>query len=365
MAVLIKGQSIKCSRLSRQHYLHGPENERITVREVRGLATKDPDEALQMLEILAKGTRCQRPVYSAKINPETDRIWNKDEIRRAVDLLEENLGLTGHPRAVVEHKKDGRIHFHVLWSRFHPDGGPAMNMGHDYAVHQKTQRQLEKELKLRPMMAKGRDFKKSEVEWARRYGFDIFVLKKQITHDFHRCKTGQEFMAALKEKGVVLCRGHKSQFVLILPWGQHKALSSMIHGRPTKAILRRALIDIELSRLPTVSEAEALVKVNLPKVKRRPWQSRRINIEIKPSGTSPSTKVHLPTHIHGTTKVVFRQPVQAARDHRQEHQKPVPIRSNKKGWPEAAIIAWEAWGKHHPAMFFRIWSELAGPVFSP
>ena len=36
MAVLIKGQSIKCSQKSRDHYLRGPENERITVREVTG-----------------------------------------------------------------------------------------------------------------------------------------------------------------------------------------------------------------------------------------------------------------------------------------------------------------------------------------
>ena len=231
MAVIIKGQSIKCTQSSRDHYLRGAENERITVREVLGFATKNPDEALRMIEMSAKGTKCKKPLYSAKINPETDRIWNKDEIRAAVDLLEENLGLKGHPRVVVEHKKKGRIHYHVLWSRFHPDGGAAKNMGNDYAAHQKTQRQIEKTLKLRPMMAKGRDFKKSEVEWAKRYGFDIFKLREQITADFNKGKSGQEFMAALKDKGIVLCRGDKSQFVIILPWGQHKALSSMIYGQ--------------------------------------------------------------------------------------------------------------------------------------
>jgi len=269
MAVIIKGQSIKCSQSSRDHYLRGAENERITVREVLGFATKNPDEALRMIEMSAKGTKCKKPLYSAKINPETDRIWNKDEIRAAVDLLEENLGLKGHPRVVVEHKKNGRIHFHVLWSRFHPDGGAARNMGNDYAAHQKTQRQIEKTLKLRPMMARGRDFKKSEVEWAKRYGFDIFKLREQITADFNKGKSGQEFMAALKDRGIVLCRGDKSQFVIILPWGQHKALSSMIHGRPTKAVLRRSFADIDISKLPTVAEGKAQVKATLPKTTRK------------------------------------------------------------------------------------------------
>jgi hypothetical protein len=267
MAVLIKGKSISCSQSSRDHYIHGRENERITVREVLGFATKDAEEALRMIELSVRGTKCKKPLYSAKINPETDRIWTKDEIRRAVELLEENLGLKGHPRIVVEHKKKGRIHYHVLWSRFHPDGGPAKNMGNDYAAHQKTQKQIEEEFKLRPMMAKGRDFRQSEVEWAKRYGFDIFELRKQITSDFNKAKSGQEFIASLKANGCILCRGDKSQFVLILPWGQHKALSSMIHGRPTKAVLRRAMADIDISKLPTVSEGKAMVKATLPNKK--------------------------------------------------------------------------------------------------
>ncbi|CAK9253388.1 unnamed protein product [Sphagnum jensenii] len=269
MAVLIKGKSIKCTQISRDHYLRGPENERITVREVKGFATKDPDEALQMIAASAKGTKCRKPVYSTKINPETDRIWNKDEIRAAVDLLEENLGLKGHQRVIVEHKKHGRIHFHVLWSRFPPDGGAAVPMSNDYAIHQKTQRQLEKSFNLRPMMAKGRDFKQSEVEWAKRYGFDIFKLREQITTNFNMVKSGQEFMTSLRGQSMVLCKGDKCQFIIILPWGQHKALSSMIHGRPTKAILRRAMADIDITKLPTVQEGKAQVKATLPKAKSR------------------------------------------------------------------------------------------------
>ncbi|MDR3424333.1 MAG: hypothetical protein P4L50_01770 [Anaerolineaceae bacterium] len=272
MAVLIKGKSITCSQYSRDHYLRGRENERITLREVLGFATKDPDEALRMIELSAKGTKCKKPLYSVKLNPEPDRIWTKEEIRRAIKILEENLGLKDHPCVVVEHKKHGRIHFHVLWSRYHPDGGPARNMGNDYAIHQKTQRQIEKEFQLRPMMAKGRDFKQWEVEWAKRYGFDIFALRQQITKDFNGVKSGQEFMDAMKAKGCVLCRGDKSQFVLILPWGQHKALSSMIHGRPTKAVLRRAFADIDIAKLPTVPEGKAQVKATLPKIKRKPPQ---------------------------------------------------------------------------------------------
>ncbi len=188
---------------------------------------------------------------------------------QAIGMLEKNLGLTGHARVVVKHLKHGRIHYHVLWDRRALEGGPARRMANNYAIHLKTQREIEKAFKLRPMMAKGRDFKVSEVEWAKRYGYDIFQLREQITADFNSVKSGQSFVATLKAKGIVLCRGDKSQFVLVLPWGQHKALSSMIYGRPSKAVLRRALADIDIKKLPTVAEGKSQVKARLPMAKPR------------------------------------------------------------------------------------------------
>jgi hypothetical protein len=367
MAVLIKGKSITCSQKSRDHYLRGQENEKIIVREVWGFATKNPDEALEMIELSAKGTRCKKPLYSVKINPETDRLWKKEEVLRAIALLEENLGLKDHPRVVIEHKKHGRVHYHVLWSRYHPDGGPAKNMGNDYAIHQKTQRQIEKEFKLRPMMARGRDFRQWEVEWAKRYGFDIFALRKEITADFNKAKSGLEFMAALQAHGGVLCRGDKSQFVLILPWGQHKALSSMIYGRPRKAALRRAFSDIDITRLPTVADGKAQVKAALPKIKRKTHRRAHIYIRRSPSQTvsvtKPFTQPQTETSIHSPMiKAIVRT---ATPEQEQQHvQQHVPIRpDDKKGWPHAAIIDWETWGHEFPAQFFAKWKECVAPGF--
>ena len=79
MAVLIKGQSIRCAQVSRDHYRRGPENDHIIVHEVSGFATQDADEAMTIMELSAKGTKCQKPVYSAKINPEPDRLWTSEQ----------------------------------------------------------------------------------------------------------------------------------------------------------------------------------------------------------------------------------------------------------------------------------------------
>ncbi|MGB9153387.1 MAG: MobQ family relaxase [Alphaproteobacteria bacterium] len=39
-----------------------------------------------------------------------------------------------------------------------------------------------------------------------------------------------------------------------------------------------------------------------------------------------------------------------------------PIRPTRKGWPEAALRDWEAWGSKNPPRFFQVWSELASPA---
>jgi uncharacterized protein (UPF0147 family) len=171
-------------------------------------------------------------------------------------------------------------------------------MSNDYAAHQKTQRELEKEFKLRPMMARGRDFKDSEVKWAQRLGFDIFAFREQITKDFNKSKSGQEFKARLEAQGIVLCRGNKSQFVIILPWGQHKALSSMIHGRPTKAILHRAMSDIDMTKLPDVDTGKAIVKARLPqRQKQQGKKYRRVGQTYIRRGESPTAAYRTAGHL--------------------------------------------------------------------
>jgi hypothetical protein len=174
-------------------------------------------------------------------------------------------------------------------------------------------------------------------------------------------------MDVLKAQGCVLCRGDKSEFVLILPWGQHKALSSMIYGRPAKAVLRRAMSDIGITKLPTVPESKAMVKAKLSKAKTR--QAIRAYTGRRLSRIATATKSV--TKSQATTPVQkLAQPVlgHAAMDtKRQEQSQLVPVRpaSSKAGWPEAAITAWETWGRHNPTWFFRGWSELAGLNFVP
>ena len=237
------------------------------------------------------------------------------------------------------------------------------------------------------MQARGRDFKHWEVEWASRYGFDIFELREQITQNFITLKTGQEFKQALQDKGIVLCRGDKSQFVLILPWGQHKALSSMVYGRPLKAVLRRALADIDIKTLPTVEEGKKKVKAVLPKAKKRPrgeahrpktrsQKSTQTYIKERSSPTAPRLPRNNLSGSHQTIKgddtqipaVALEKNVviaAIAKQAQEQNQQPGPFRplmQSKSGpaqmWEEYPI--YKAQGRL--AEWWERWKEYLGPL---
>ncbi|MFN1208979.1 relaxase/mobilization nuclease domain-containing protein, partial [Enterococcus lactis] len=63
----------------------------------------------------------------------------------AIDKLEAALGLTGQPRIVVVHEKEGREHCHIVWSRIDLDRMAAISDSHNYPKHEEVARALERE----------------------------------------------------------------------------------------------------------------------------------------------------------------------------------------------------------------------------
>ena len=53
--------------------------------------------------------------------------------------------MTGQPRVVVVHEKEGREHCHIVWSRIDLDRMAAISDSHNYRKHEEVARALEKE----------------------------------------------------------------------------------------------------------------------------------------------------------------------------------------------------------------------------
>lgn len=103
-----------------RHLLSG-ENEHVTVHEISGFACDDLAGALKEAEAFARGTKCQKYLYSLSLNPPSKESVDTKDFESTIARVEETLGLKGQPRAIVFHEKQDRRHCHVVWSRIDTD----------------------------------------------------------------------------------------------------------------------------------------------------------------------------------------------------------------------------------------------------
>lgn len=129
MAVIISGLQTGNTRWLARHLQNTVDNETIELAEVSGTIATDIDGALAEMDALCAGTRAKEGVYAAFINP--PRPLTREQFMRAIALIAERLGLTGQPRIVLFHVKNGRHHCHVVWSRIDILRMKAIHLSHD------------------------------------------------------------------------------------------------------------------------------------------------------------------------------------------------------------------------------------------
>lgn len=127
--MILKGNQRTGGRDLATHLSNEYDNERIEVASVRGTVADDLHGAFAEYEAVAAGTRATKPLYSLSINPAAP--LTRAQYMAAIDHIEDKLGLTGQPRAIVFHLKDGREHAHVVWSRIDLDTMKAIPLSHD------------------------------------------------------------------------------------------------------------------------------------------------------------------------------------------------------------------------------------------
>jgi hypothetical protein len=99
------------------HLMRTDDNEHARVHELRGFAGETLKEAFQEAEAVSRATKCRQYLFSLSLNPPERERVDAQTFTQTIDLIENRLGLTGQPRAVVFHEKEGRRHAHCVWSR--------------------------------------------------------------------------------------------------------------------------------------------------------------------------------------------------------------------------------------------------------
>jgi hypothetical protein len=259
--MIIKGEAIKGRGLAA--HLLKPENDRAEVLEMTGVFAANLHEAVSIFDTLAAGTKCEKPIYHAKLNPSpNDRSLTPEELEKALAIFEENMGLQGQPRIIVLHEKEGREHYHAVYSRINLETLQAVSDSWNYMNHEKAAREIEQALGLeqtepclyqREGERPERTPSLAEEQQGKRHGSDPKARKAEIKEIFEASASGQEFQANLEAAGYTLAKGDSRDFVIIDETG------AVITARATgakAAELRAFMADIDRDDLPSAREAQ-------------------------------------------------------------------------------------------------------------
>jgi hypothetical protein len=281
--VVIKGQSRAGAGSLSLHLLRADTNERVEVLQLRGVAGADLRSALCEMEAVASGSRCKKPLYHVAINaaPDESRTMTPEEWALAVDRLENELGMEGHARVVVQHHKKDRTHTHVVWNRVDVDTMQAAHLSWNYRAHEQVARELEREFGHRHVQGVHIDrdpererpqAKYSHAEWQmQERGVPIDQVREDLTAAWEQADSGRAWKAAIEDMGYVLAKGARASRsdkkerstarppVVVDAAGEVHAPRRRIKGATAKDIMAR-LADIDPAILPTVEEVRAALE---------------------------------------------------------------------------------------------------------
>lgn len=112
------------------NHLMKDENDHVHVHDLRGFVASDLMGAFKETEMISRGTRCKQFLFSLSLNPPQDARVTVADFEKAIERIEDKLGLSGQPRAIVLHEKEGRRHAHAVWSRIDTSQMKAIQLSH-------------------------------------------------------------------------------------------------------------------------------------------------------------------------------------------------------------------------------------------
>ena len=244
------------------HLMRTDENEHVQVHDVEGFMADDVRGAFQEIEALAKGTRCQKPLFSLSLSPPKDANASSKDFEKAIAKAEDALGLSGQPRVIVFHEKGEYRdrHCHVVWSRIDAETMRAIPMPFNRLKMRDVSRELFIEhgwdvprglinkVERNPL-----NYTLEQYQQAKRTGRRADEIKADMQAAWAMSDTRAAFEHALQDKGFRLARGDRRGFVVIDHQGEVMSLPRWL-GVKTKMVRERLGPEKDL---PDVESAQA------------------------------------------------------------------------------------------------------------
>lgn len=242
------------------HLLNPRDNDHVTVHAIDGFIADDLFGAFAEADAISQATPCRKYLFSVSLNPPPDAVVPVKVFERAIEATERKLGLTGQPRAIVFHEKNGRRHAHCVWSRIDAGRMKAITLSH----YKRKLTDLSRELYQQhdwdmPDGFRDREkrdplnYSRAQAAQARRTKSDAKALKAM----FRRCWDSSDslagFAAALHEQGYILAQGDRRGFVAVDADGKVWSISRWCGVKPNDLRARLGPEDT----LPTVEKARS------------------------------------------------------------------------------------------------------------
>ena len=203
-------------------HLLSQDNDHVTVHEVKGFATSDLTGAFVEAHAISKATQCRQFLFSLSLSPPPEDKVSTETFEKAIDDVEQKLELTGQPRAIVFHEKNGRRHAHVVWSRIDAETMTAKQM----SFYKMKLRDVSKDLFLEHgwKMPEGlADSKKRDPrnftlqDWIQAKGTkqDPRDIKEALQDAWRVSDSLPAYKNALEERGYKLARGDRRGYVAL------------------------------------------------------------------------------------------------------------------------------------------------------
>lgn len=205
-----------------RHLMNDVDNDHVELHEVRGFVASSLQGAFKEAHAVSRGTRCRQFLFSVSLNPpETERV-PIEAFETAISAIEERMGLSGQPRAIIFHEKEGRRHAHAVWSRIDAGQMKAINLPHYKLKLRDLSRQLYLDhgwkLPNGLMNSQARDplnFTLAEWQQARRVRVDPRQIKEALQECWAVSDSRQAFESALAERGYYLAQGDRRGHVTV------------------------------------------------------------------------------------------------------------------------------------------------------
>lgn len=269
--MILKGSQRGGAKALGDHLLKTTENEHVEVHEVRGFMASDLLGALREAEAVSKGTRCKQFLFSVSLNPPEKEDVRVETFETALAAIEERNGLTGQPRVVVFHEKEGRRHCHAVWSRIDPETMTAKPQ----PFFKNRLREVSKQLYLEHgwQMPRGlmdsqerdpRNFTLAEWQQAKRVHRHAGEINSLIQECWAVSDSRTAFAKALEERGLYLAKGDRRAHIALTFEGEAISIPKAL-GKKTKEVTARLGAADDL---PSVEQTRQRVAADiLPRLK--------------------------------------------------------------------------------------------------